>query len=1123
MDKKIWEVLGIEETKDEEKIIQAYRDKLIAVNPEDDAKGFMQLRAAYEEALRFVNEPEQEEIRQEKNDVDLWIDKIAGIYSSLDSRRDEKAWEELFRDDICIGLDTSIEAREKLLVFLMDHYYLPHRIWKLMDREFDIVADKEDLYEIFPRNFIDYVVNQITVEGFLDFTLFDYKEGEEADEYIRTYFQLKSSLDENKLDDCQKIIDDLKKYQTHHPYEDVEKIRYYLLTDRLEEVENLAKTLVNRYQDDGYILSVYGKLKSKQELYDEASNWYQRVLELYPDYYWAKIGLVECLYKKKKYTEAKDLALKLLNQYYHDETISSYLIEINEILIQRYQEKLKQKQDNKIKLELAWCYFQNEKLDDCINLLEELPDTARREYDFINLYGRAYLALGKYDLALDKLKVWLQAILDTKKDDSEEAKKRYGRLGYAYYSIGLCYTNLQAYDEAVFYYQKSIEVEERIHEKLVAMERLAYTYLKAKNYKECIKTCENIIEISRDYYPAYLLRQEAFYDLHNDQEVINDYYRAVEIYPGYIRPYLYAIKVYIRHNQYEDAKAVAEAARKAGLESNEFKLLCVKLIRLRDNTEEEREEAIQECIKLKESLKEDDNDIEDPSLIDFELALLYAQSNQYGQALALIDSIIEKKPDEYFYVLIKAGLLKDIGKYKSAIDLFNSLLEKNPENLRIYYELGFCYYENNNREKALEVFHKILEINPEYANVNDKIADIYHTMLNETKKLEYYKKALPYADKQVEIAGSDNYYVNRGLLHMDAYEFDKALSDFYRALEINPDDWIAYNNAGCTHMFMRNMDKAIEILKEAVAKTSIEDNRLPYGNLAKCYYIIKEYDKALKYYEELHRLYPTTALYIEYISEIYKIKGDLHSSIKWLYKLKDIDSKNQGTIENELGKIYFLQGNTDKAYNHYKLSLAYDSLSNYMDYAEFLLLNYDYNYSLSIIKEAFKSIKTKDKSYIKTCKKAAVLYLSVELFKGNLSKRLKNKFKKKAKKLAIDGIKTIYKFYNNSIESYYEFPSNRVDRLADLASIYLSMGDEQGAEYYLKMGLESLPCRKCIYEKCVKLYEVYGILYEIRDQLDKAIECYKIILKENPGNMTYIKRLENAEEKYKAQLKENVK
>ena len=73
-------------------------------------------------------------------------------------------------------------------------------------------------------------------------------------------------------------------------------------------------------------------------------------------------------------------------------------------------------------MELAWCYFQNEKLDDCINLLEELPDTARREYDFINLYGRAYLALGKYDLALDKLKVWLQA-LDTKKTTVKNQRK----------------------------------------------------------------------------------------------------------------------------------------------------------------------------------------------------------------------------------------------------------------------------------------------------------------------------------------------------------------------------------------------------------------------------------------------------------------------------------------------------------------------------------------------------------------------------------------------------------------------------------------------------------------------------------------------------------------------------
>ena len=47
----IWKILGIEQTKDEEVIRTAYRDKLRYVNPEDDEEGFKELRHAYEEAL----------------------------------------------------------------------------------------------------------------------------------------------------------------------------------------------------------------------------------------------------------------------------------------------------------------------------------------------------------------------------------------------------------------------------------------------------------------------------------------------------------------------------------------------------------------------------------------------------------------------------------------------------------------------------------------------------------------------------------------------------------------------------------------------------------------------------------------------------------------------------------------------------------------------------------------------------------------------------------------------------------------------------------------------------------------------------------------------------------------
>ena len=53
---EMWKVLGIEPTKDENEIINAYRAKVVTVNPEDDAEGFMALREAFEMALNFAKE-----------------------------------------------------------------------------------------------------------------------------------------------------------------------------------------------------------------------------------------------------------------------------------------------------------------------------------------------------------------------------------------------------------------------------------------------------------------------------------------------------------------------------------------------------------------------------------------------------------------------------------------------------------------------------------------------------------------------------------------------------------------------------------------------------------------------------------------------------------------------------------------------------------------------------------------------------------------------------------------------------------------------------------------------------------------------------------------------------------
>jgi len=86
---EIFQVLGIEETKDEELIKRAYREKLAVTNPEDNPEGFKRLRSAYEEACNLVHEPEQSTKEDERDDSTSGqrAEKIKDVYANMDNRR----------------------------------------------------------------------------------------------------------------------------------------------------------------------------------------------------------------------------------------------------------------------------------------------------------------------------------------------------------------------------------------------------------------------------------------------------------------------------------------------------------------------------------------------------------------------------------------------------------------------------------------------------------------------------------------------------------------------------------------------------------------------------------------------------------------------------------------------------------------------------------------------------------------------------------------------------------------------------------------------------------------------------------------------------------------------------
>ena len=174
----MWKILEIEPTKDQEAIVNAYRSKVVTVNPEDDAEGFMLLREAFEMAMKFATEDDvledgQEVSNENKTEVDLHIDKMNEIYRDVFKRRDIELWKEWLADPLCSELDTADAVREACLVSIMGHFMLPHEVWKLLDEAFNIVNDRDILVEKFPPDYLDYVTFQIQNDSFVDYKYFE--------------------------------------------------------------------------------------------------------------------------------------------------------------------------------------------------------------------------------------------------------------------------------------------------------------------------------------------------------------------------------------------------------------------------------------------------------------------------------------------------------------------------------------------------------------------------------------------------------------------------------------------------------------------------------------------------------------------------------------------------------------------------------------------------------------------------------------------------------------------------------------------------------------------------------------------------------------------------------------
>lgn len=708
----IWNVLKIEETKDKNEITKAYRMQLTKVNPEEKPEEFKRLRSAYEEAMKLADmeaEPEAE-----KTPVDLWVEKLDRIYRSMDLRRDLSCWKELLSEDICISLDTRADIEEAMLVYFMQNYKIPQRVWIYLNEEFDFTDKTEELYEKYPENFINYVIlDGIHYENVIDYDLFpEGSDGYACDEYVTDYLELLRT----DFSEAEAVIERLESSPVTHPYGEVLLYRVHISkgeTEYLEKIEEICSC----YPEDGRLRSDLLNAYYKSGEYQKAIETAKPMLEKNENDISALQATAYSLAELGKYEEGMEHLNKLL---FLASDNPGRCYELDEIrkewsakLIEKYEEEFRNDSTNgKNTYDLIWTYLQLNEEDKAFETLPYLTEDYPNPEKYNYLVFLLNSIKGTPEAAIEAAERFMANVVIPTGNDDDSVKSRtrisdlLARRGKLLYDLGKVEESRASIDEALEVDPDNIDV----------LSHSISFYFEQKAYPEALLQAERFLEKSPNSYRVHVFAAVADFEMYRDNEAFKHINRALELDGSDLFAYLLKLRILVRNEAYEPADDLIAFLKENGITEDITVMWCEA--QMLDRREHKFKESYEAYKKIEKIIEENP---EDPPtwlpafyyMMAGVLASYKDQQREYGREdlLALLEKGLAADPDDFDCLEYKGWLLKKENRIDESLAIYHHLEKKPRNNLYIESQLAELYYEDtfNMADKALHYYNLIGE------------------------------------------------------------------------------------------------------------------------------------------------------------------------------------------------------------------------------------------------------------------------------------------------------------------------------------------------------------------------------------------------------------------------------
>ncbi len=238
-------------------------------------------------------------------------------------------------------------------------------------------------------------------------------------------------------------------------------------------------------------------------------------------------------------------------------------------------------------------------------------------------------------------------------------------------------------------------------------------------------------------------------------------------------------------------------------------------------------ELFQQCIKI------------NPKQADpyFELATIYDYAGKKDKALIYAKEAVKLEPDNTWYKLLYADLLKKDGQIEKVLKIYEELIKQTPGKIEYYYELANAYLNTNNLADAILVYDKI----EEQFGLNDEVViqkqKLYLALNKPDKAIEEIQKLINLDPSEVKYLGV------LAEIYQKTNNQAKAIELFDKILILEPDNSFVMLSLSEYYKKMGDKEKSFLYLEKAFLNPSLEiDSKV---KILLNYYVITETDSSL--------------------------------------------------------------------------------------------------------------------------------------------------------------------------------------------------------------------------------------------------------------------------------------